>query len=161
VDTNELGLSKNESENPDSGKSSSSNKPPDPVAIALLHDDLPEADVLYFRQSVRSRLAGDRLVEDNTGRFDQDLISSFPAGEPVRVVSPEAPAFHRAMHTSMFLLVDHAQLPGLGHPTEMRPLENPDPRRFVAAYDVDSLLLNRPITRLLGRTAIPPSWTEE
>jgi transglutaminase-like putative cysteine protease len=163
VDTNELGLAKGEDQSDSSsGGGSSGGKPPDPVAIALLHDDLPEdADVLYFRQSVRSRLAGDRLVEDNSGHFDQDIIASFPAGEPVRVASPEAPAFHRAMHTSMFLLVDHAQLPGLGQPTEMRPLENPDPRRFVAAYDVDSLLLNRPVGRLIGRTAMPAAWTEE
>jgi hypothetical protein len=158
VDTNELGLAKNESDQ--KNDSSSGGRPPDPVAIALLHDDLPEADVLYFRQSVRSRLAGDRLVEDNSGKYDQDVIAGFPAGAPVRIASPQAPAFHRRMRTSMFLLVDHAQLPGLGHPVEMRPLENPDSRRFVAAYDVDSLLLARPIARLIGRTAAPAAWSE-
>ena len=160
VDTNDLGLTKNEDKS-SSSSSQSGQKPPDPVAVALLHDDLPEADVLYFRQAVLSHLSVDRLAADTTGRFDKDVIGGFPSGAPLRVESPQEPAFHRRLHTSMFLLVDHAQPIGLGDPLEMQALENPNPRRFVAAYDVDSMLLVWPIGRLVGRSATPRAWSAE
>jgi hypothetical protein len=168
ADTNGLGLSKGEKDDKggdkgdgDGGGSSSSKKPPDPVAVVVLHDDLPEADVLYFRQAVLSRFNVDRLVEDSSGQFDRDAIAVFPSGgEPQRGVSTQSPAFHRLLHTSMYLLVDHAQPVGIGHPVELRALENPNPRRFVVAYDVDSMFLLRDIRRLVGRTAQPPDWSE-
>ena len=138
----------------------SSQKPPDPVAVAVLHDDLPDVDVLYFRQTVLSHLVGDRLIEDTSGQFDRDVPTSYPAGSPVLVTTPQVGAFHRTLHTSMYLLADHAQYPGLGFPTALKPLENPNPRRFVAAYDVDSQLALRPVERLLGRQALSPEWTE-
>jgi protein-glutamine gamma-glutamyltransferase len=61
----------------------------------------------------------------------------------------------------MFLMVDHAQLPGMGHPSELAMLENPDPRRFVTAYDVKSQVLIRPLERLFGRQAVPDAWPEQ
>ncbi|HKA91102.1 MAG TPA: transglutaminase-like domain-containing protein [Haliangiales bacterium] len=169
ADTNGLGLAKGDKDDKSDkdgkgdgdGGGGSSSRPPDPVAVALLHDDLPDADVLYFRQAVLSRFNVDRLVEDTSGRFDRDLIGAFPAGgEPLRGVSAQSPAFHRRLHTSMYLLVDHAQPVGIGHPVELRALENPDPRRFVVAYDVDSMFAIRDVRRLVGRTAQPPDWTE-
>src|SRR5262249_22440378 len=159
ADTNDLGLTKNEKE---SSSSSSSSKPPDPVAVALLHDDLPDADVLYFRQTVLSRFAVDRLVADSSGRYDEDVIGASPVGgPPVTIDSPESPSVHRRLRTSMFLLVDHAQPIGLGQPFEMHALENPNPRRFVAAYDVESWFPTWPIGRLVGRTAMPAEWSAE
>src|SRR5262249_34440164 len=155
--TNDIGLSKNE---PPPDQSNSSQRPPDPVAIAVLHDDLPDADVLYFKQAVLSRFAVDRLVEDGSGQFDQDVPRRFPSrAAPLDTDSPQAPAFHRMLHTSMFLLVDHAQPVSLGHPVELRALQNPNPRSFVAAYDVDSLFLTQDIKRLVGRPAVPAEWS--
>jgi hypothetical protein len=168
ADTNDLGLTKDEQDKDGQGGKDGKNgkgggnsqKPPDPVALAILHDDLPDLDVLYFRQSVRSRLVGDRLVEDTSGAFDRDLPRSLPAGVPLALDTPQAPALHRAVRTSMFLLVDHAQYPGLGAPSVFSPLQNPNPRRFVAAYDVESQLLLRTPERLVGHQAIPDSWTQ-
>lgn len=163
TDPNDLGLTKSEQERQDKedrGGKGGASKPPEPVAVAVLHDELPDAEVLYFRQAVRSRLLGDRLVEDTSGAFDLDVPTRFPAGAPVAVSTPQAPAFHRRLHTSMYLLVDHAQLFGLAYPVELSPLENPNPRRFVAAYDVESLFSIRPVERLLGHQALPPSWSE-
>lgn len=167
ADTNGLGLAKgdkadkNDKGDGDGGGGSSATKPPDPVAVAVLHDDLPDADVLYFRQAVLSRFNVDRLVEDGSGQFDRDLMGAFPSGgEPLRGVSSQSPAFHRRLHTSMYLLVDHAQPVGIGNPVELRALDNPNPRRFVVAYDVDSMFLVRDVRRLVGRTAEPPEWTE-
>ncbi len=139
---------------------SSGGKPPEPIAVAVLHDDLPDSDALYFRQAVRSTLVGERLVEDASGTFDTDVPTRFPAGAPVRVKTPQVEAFHRRLRTSMYLLVDHAQLFGVGFPEELAPLPNPNPRRFVAAYDVDSLFLIRPVERMLGRSSVPADWSE-
>ncbi len=161
--TDDLGLDgSKDDEKKDNQKpnKSSSSKPPDPVAVVVLHEDLPDADALYFRQSVRSRLVGDRLVADSSGLFDRDVPLGFPAGEPLKLVTPQAPPFHRRVRTSMYLLVDHAQLFGLSHPTMLTLLQNPNPRRFVAAYDVESLFLIRPIERLLGHQALPGSWSQ-
>lgn len=143
-------------------KSSKGNqRHPDPVAIAVLHDDLPEdADILYMRQAVRSRLAGDRLVEDNTGEFDRDVLSAYPTDRPVTGVSQQDPGFFHKLPTSMYLMVAHPEPFGIGHPIRYGPLENPDPRRFVAAYDVDSLYAPTDADRLMGRTALPAAWSE-
>ncbi|MBA3500382.1 MAG: hypothetical protein H0T65_08415, partial [Deltaproteobacteria bacterium] len=158
-DTNGLGLT---GESQGGGASSSNSRKPDPVAIALLHDDLEiDLDIMYFRQTVRSRLAGERLVEDQTGKFDQDVIVKYPAGAPVQARETQSMAFHARVPTSMFLMVSHPQPIGLGHPLGYSPLDNPDPRRFVAAYGVDSLVAIAEPGRLLGRLAVPITWTDE
>lgn len=157
-DTNGLGLTSDSSKS----SSSSSSRKPDPVAIALLHDDLEiDLDIMYFRQTVRSRLAGERLVEDNTGKFDRDVITKYPAGAPVTGVPTQSAAFHAKVPTSMFLMVTHPQPIGLGQPQVYTPLDNPDPRRFVAAYGVESLVPIAEPGRLLGRLSIPATWTED
>jgi len=143
------------------GKDASNSQLPLPVAIALFHDEVPSSDVLYFRQLVLSRLVGNRLVEDKSEEFDRDIISKFPAGQPVRVESPQNSAYHRRLRTSMFLLADHAQLFGLGHPFEMRPRDNPNPRQFVAAYDVESFFLVPDLTRLIGRPTGAAEWSQK
>ncbi|MFT3712395.1 MAG: transglutaminase domain-containing protein [Archangium sp.] len=143
------------------GGGSSGGKPPEPIAVAVLHDDLPDADALYFRQAVRSKLVGDRLIEDAAGTFDTDVPTQFPAGKPIDVVTPQVPSFHRKLRTSMYLLADHAQLFGVGFPTQFAPLPNPNPRRFVAAYDVQSDFGLRGVERMLGRTAVPEDWSAE
>lgn len=178
VDDNDLGLTKNDEDGEEKdGESSAdggsgdgkgngggggrSNKPPDPVAVALLQDDLPDTPVLYFRQAVRSRLVGDKLELDDSGRFDTDVPRVVPTAGSLEFPSPQSPLLHDTFRTSMFLLVDHAQLPGLGHVRGFTMLENPDPRRFVAVYDVTSSLLSRPPERLFGRQALPDSWSDE
>ena len=70
-------------------------------------------------------------------------------------------AFHAHVPTSMFLMVSHPQPIGLGQATQYTPLDNPDPRRFVAAYGVDSLVPIAEPGRLLGRLAVPMTWTED
>jgi transglutaminase-like putative cysteine protease len=147
----------------DDKRSGGGGRKPDPIAVVLLHQELAEdADILYFRQTVRSRLAGDRLVEDTSGAFDRDIITQFPAGAPVIAeATTQAPELHETFRTSMFLLVGHPEPFGLGHPTAYGPLDNPDPRRFVAAYDVESQVSTSDLSRLVGRTALPEPWTDE
>jgi transglutaminase-like putative cysteine protease len=144
------------------GGGGQSQKPPDPVAIVVLHDDLPEADVYYLRQAVLSRFAEDRLEEDTTGRYDTDVIRQFPsAAGPVDAPSLQAPELHQRVQTSVYLLVDHAAPFGIGHPYEVRALDNPNPRQFVGAYDVDSWLLTSDFERLAGHSSVPATWSED
>lgn len=156
-DTNGLGLTTEQQSSSGGGT-----RKPDPVAVGLLHDDLEvDIDIMYFRQTVRSRLTGERLVEDNSGKFDRDVLVKYPAGAPVQAVPTQSDAFHARVPMSMFLMVSHPQPVGLGHPQTYTPLENPDPRRFVAAYGVESLVAIAEPSRLLGRLAVPATWTEE
>ena len=131
------------------------------MAVVVLRDELPDTDVLYLRQTVLSRFAVDRLVEDTTSAYDKDIIRAFPTTVPLRAISPQEPSLHKELHTSVYLLVDHAQPFGLGHPLEVRGLENPNPRQFVAAYDVDSYFLDEDIGRLTGRNAGSSEWTPD
>jgi hypothetical protein len=129
--------------------------------VIVLRDELPDSDILYLRQAVLSRFNVDRLVADTSGHFDQDVITQFPSSVPIRVKSPEEPSLHHLMHTSVFLLVDHGQPFELGQALEVRQLDNPNPRQFVAAYDVDSYVLDEDLQRLTGHSAGDPTWSPE
>ena len=155
-DTNGLGLTTEQQSSGGGGRK------PDPVALGLLHDDLEvDLDIMYVRQTVRSRLTGERLVEDHSGKFDRDVLVKYPAGAPIDAVPTQSAAFHARVPMSMFLMVPHPQPVGLGHPQRYAPLDNPDPRRFVAAYSVESLVAIAEPSRLLGRLAVPVTWTDE
>ncbi len=162
--------------------------PPLPVAVALIHADYePAHGLLYFRQQVLSRFNGKRLVVDRSDRFDQDVITELPlnrsmhAGDKVpnivsqrirlidkllgvnfsKHVHVQDAGLHLRVPTSMFLLADHPQPFSLGASVEVRPRENPNPRRFVMAYDAISMLLSVPVNRLLGRQSVPDYWSDE
>ena len=153
----DLGLSK-ESESQRSRNRDNSHVP---VAVTILHDELPNAPVLYLRQGVRSRLMGRLLVADESGRYDEDIPRSLPKGAKETLPLPQAPEFHREVKTTMYLLADHGEPPGLGFPKEFTPADNPNPRRFRAAYDVTSLMALRTPDRLLGRSVVPRDWSPE
>lgn len=136
-------------------------KPPVPVAVAIFHDDHePQNGLLYFRQQVLSRFDGNHVVADNSGRFDQDVITVFPQTDPRAAAPVQNPDFHVRVPTSMFLLADHPQPLALTSSVEIKPLPNPDPRRFVSAYGAASLALTTSYKRLSGRPSVPPDWDE-
>ena len=139
------------------------NQRPSPVAIALLRDDFaPRNNVMYFRQVVHSSFNGHHLVRagSDTGR-DEDAITSFPGDRPAEAAPAQSTANHVLVPTTMYLLVDHPQPIGLGHPARYKRVQNPNPQQFVAAYDVKSRLLSVPTQRLLGRSSVPPDWSEQ
>lgn len=185
VATNGLGLTTNEqkakgdkSEDKDKdgkgkgggGGGQSSNDPysgdfsqnrPDPVAVAVFHEDYePPGQIMYFRQQVLSYYDGNHLSPDPSGVYDQDVITEFPQGETLQAAPTQDPAFHVEVPTSMFLMVDHPQPFALTNSVAVSPIENPAPQRFVSAYDVKSLALSMPQTRLVGRRSIPDGWDE-
>lgn len=139
----------------------SSNNQPDPVAVAVFHEDYePPGGLLYFRQQVLSWFDGNHLVSDPQKRFDQDVFVDFPTDAPVEAPLVQSPDFHVEVPTSMFLLVDHPQPFALTNSVKLEPLTNPAPNRFVSAYGVTSRVLSIPLHRLSGRRSVPDTWTE-
>ncbi len=138
-----------------------SSRQPSPVAIALLRDDFtPRNDVMYFRQVVLSSFNGHHLVRAGEG-WDEDVITAFPKEEPVKAARSQSAANHTQVPTTMYLLVDHPQPIGLGHPARYKLVQNPNPQKFVAAYDVKSQVLSVPTQRLLGRASVPDGWSKK
>lgn len=133
--------------------------PPQPVAIAILRDDYEARDgVIYFRQRVLSDYNGLHLTADRTE--DRDVITSLPAATVLEALPTQAAEAHTVVPTTMYLLVDHPQPPALTHASRIKLVENPNPRQFVAAYEVESQVLSVPPLRLLGRRASARAWDE-
>ncbi len=134
--------------------------PPNPVALATFHDDFePKDPVLYFRQNAESKFDQTHLTPDTSGQFDTDLITKFPTNGPIDAPKRED-AYFKKVPTSMFLISDHPEPVALSHASELRPLDNPNPNLFVAAYEATSESLDTDWSRLVGRKSIPDSWDE-
>lgn len=134
--------------------------PPQPVAIAILRDELEARDgVVYFRQRVLSKYNGVHLTASDD--HDHDVISKLPQKGVARATPTQVAEHHTVLPTTMYLLVDHPQPPALTHAQRIELVENPNPRQFVAAYEVRSQVLAVDPRRLLGRRSIPESWSAE
>ena len=145
----------------DSSQNSPQNRPPTPVAVAVFHDDYsPEQGILYFRQQALSYFDGVKLVADSAQEFDLDVLTRFPNQEGEKAQATQSPENHIKVSTSMYLIDEHPTPPALTHATEIKPLANPAPQRFVKAYAVHSLVPAVPLARYVGRRSIPDSWSE-
>ncbi|MHB2020486.1 MAG: transglutaminase domain-containing protein [Candidatus Xenobia bacterium] len=140
----------------------SANSANPPVAVVLLHSDHdPASGYYYFRSTAFSQYNGQRLVRDESGVADRDLIDTFPSGS-VAVAAPQAAAStFQTLDTTVALLTDHTRPFGLINPTMFREANNPDPKRFQRAYDVTSQALTRGLVQLLGYPSGDPSWSPE
>jgi hypothetical protein len=133
---------------------------PQPAAVAVLRDDFePRDGVVYFRQRTLSRYNGVHLTAD--ARQDADVLVDYPSEEVVEAPHVQAGAAHVEVPTTMYLVVDHPQPVALTHAQRLRMVDNPNPRRFVAAYEVESKVLAVPSGRLLGYHSMPASWSAE
>lgn len=152
----------NGNSNNNSGGGGGQPPPPDPVAVSVFHATYePPSGILYFRQQVLSKYDGHHLVADPEQRFDTDVITTFPSDTDLAAAPVQNPDFHTRVPTSMYLLVDHPQPFALTNSVEIGPRQNPDPRRFVAAYSVTSLVPSLSYGRLVGRSSLGSAWTEE
>ena len=133
---------------------------PSPVAIAILRDDFdPPGELMYFRQAALSTYNGHHLVSGSGEGWDGDVLAEFPREVELRAPPVQSPAEHLLVPTTMYLLVDHPQPMALSHALRLSPATNPNPQQFVAAYDVQSMVLSVSPQRLLGRRSLPPSWS--
>jgi len=137
------------------------NQDPQPVALVTFHDDVETKDgIFYFRQQVLSSFNATHLAADKTGDFDKDVFQNFPLTGPIEAPHSQEAGAHVRVPTSMFLMADHPQPVALSHAVSLAPRENPNPRLFVAAYEVVSMMPSTDWSRLLGRTSGETGWTE-
>ena len=146
-------------------------KPPDqdqdqkqtPVAVVLLRDDYqPPLGYYYFRQTAFSQFNGQRLVADTTGLHDIDLIDHFPT-EKTAIKSPvrrNAAAF-QTLRTFVALVESHTKPFGMVDATQLAPANNPDPEKFVRAFDVESDVITLPVTTFMNCRSGNPEWKQE
>jgi hypothetical protein len=143
-------------------KNPPNSKDPQPVALVTFHDDIESKDgILYFRQQVLSSFNASHLAADASGQHDRDVMQTFPLAGPVESEHRQEVGAHVRVPTSMFLMVDHPQPVALSHAVSLAPRDNPNPRLFVAAYEVMSLMPSTDWSRLLGRTSGVETWTDE
>lgn len=147
----------------DGGGGGGSPPPPNPVAVAVFHATYePPAGILYFRQQVLSKYDGHHLVAEAEPQFDTDVITTFPSDAELTAAPVQNEDFHTRIPTSMYLLVDHPQPFALTNSVSIAPRQNPDSRRFVAAYSAVSLVpAQSSNARLVGRSSVGADWTEE
>ena len=113
----------------------------------------------YFRQNAFSQYNGTKMVADTSGLYDRDVATEFPGSTPVEPEVPSLdPELFRELETKVALMTDHAKPFALVNPTKWTAAPNPDPKRFQKAYEVHSLVLDKPIKEILGRRAGSPSW---
>ena len=117
--------------------------------------------ISLFAQQVLSKFDGKRLVADPSTAFDGDVIREFPYRQARKAKRGGSDEHHKRIPTSMFLMADHPQPVALSASTEITPRPNPSPRRFVAAYDVISMVPSIPIHRLVGRPSVPDTWSAQ
>lgn len=136
--------------------------PPHPIAVAVFHATYePPNGILYFRQQTLSKYDGHHLVAEPEPRYDVDVITTFPSDTELEAAPVQNPDFHKRVPTSMYLLVDHPQPFALSSSVSIAPRQNPDPRRFVAAYSATSLVPALTDGRLVGRQSVDADWTAE
>lgn len=133
-----------------------------PVGVVLFHDDYsPPNGVYYFRQGAFSQYNGRRLVAATRGDVDTDVASGFPlAPTRVETVEPQ-PWARRKIETTVALLTDHIRPIGLEAPIELRPSQNPDPRRFRRIYRVWSAATDLDYGMLVGAPVGDAAWSAE
>ena len=153
-DSDELSFKDNSNDSP--------NENP-PIAVVVFRDDYtPDTGMYYFRQEAFSQYNGTKMVFDTSGKYDRDVAIRFPGREPEKPqVPPLEKGLFRELETRVALITDHAKPFALVNPTEWRSTANPDPKRFQKAFDVKSLVLDKPINEVIGRPAGEADWSVE
>lgn len=134
-----------------------------PIAVVIFRDDYtPDSGMYYFRQNAFSQYNGTKLVADTSGLYDQDVARNFPGAVPVEPKVPELDKeLFRELETKVALLTDHAKPFGLVNATKWTATGNPDPKRFQKAFEVTSMVLDKPLAEVIGRRAGNPSWDQD
>lgn len=156
-----VGMENKEGESPLSFQSAVG-KTKQPAALVRLennYSDNPWSPMLYLRESALSLFKAGELVRSDP-RFDQDVPPLFPGAVYNGPSRPTGP-FRNKLAQSIYLLTKHSSLFAVDFPQEIRTLKNPDPQRFIAAYQA---LSYAPITSrqdLLGLEVKDPAWDKE
>jgi transglutaminase-like putative cysteine protease len=133
----------------------SSQNQPRPVAILNFETDYePELGYYYLRQSTFSRFNGGKLVTSAT--HDRDAAENFQERQITRMPRPG----DRRVTAKVALLTEHPRPFGLVDPVAYRPEANPDPKRFLRAYWMQSAAPRIQFERLINNGTGDPAWSD-
>jgi protein-glutamine gamma-glutamyltransferase len=147
--------------------SSSGSNPP--VAVVIFRQDYTSPlGCYYFRQTAFSQFNGLRFVQDTSGAADRDILDSFPAQKtnilstsPMRPESAGGTSYFEFLDTTVALLANHSRPFFMVNAVSAAPRNNPDPGRFVRAYDARSAVISKKLPDLkqcrLGSAAWGPA----
>lgn len=120
------------------------NEKPKPIAVVRFDDSTKTiGEQFYFRQAVLDRFDGRRFVRSSTPVRKDDARHSGPI-----------------VHTTVALLADHSDPFELVNGLSVKPVPNPDPSRFVRAYEVESAPAGGRLTLMSKFTGIDWSARE-
>ncbi|MGA2262747.1 MAG: transglutaminase-like domain-containing protein [Acidobacteriota bacterium] len=143
-----------------------------PMAVIIFRDDYATPlGYYYFRQTAFSQFNGRRLVQDTSGLADKDILDTFPARTtqiPTGVEQAESagregkPDFEFLSYT-VALLASHNRPFFLVNGISAAPRANPDPNRFLRAFDARSAVITKNLPgltqcRLGSATWGPDLW---
>jgi protein-glutamine gamma-glutamyltransferase len=146
----------------------SSNSNP-PVAVVIFRQDYTSPlGNYYFRQTAFSQFNGLRFVQDTSGAADRDIPDSFPAQKtnilstaPMRPEHTGDTSYFEFLDTTVALLASHSRPFFMVNAVSAAPKNNPDPDRFVRAYDTRSAVISKKLPDLtqcrLGSAAWEPA----
>jgi transglutaminase-like putative cysteine protease len=140
-----------------------------PVAVVIFRQDYTSPlGYYYFRQTAFSQFNGLRFVQDTSGAADRDILDSFPAQKtsipsaaPMLPESMGRPSYFEFLDTTVAMIASHSRPFFMVNAMSATPRNNPDPNRFVRAYDARSAVISKKLSDLtkcrLGSAAWEPA----
>ena len=145
------------------GFHSATGKTKQPAALLRLEGDYEEnpwAPMLYLRENALSKFNGRELVIADRSRYDLDAPLIAP-GATYQKSSLSSEINRREITQSVFLLVQQKTPFALDYPILFRPLKNPDPERFTAAYQALSRAPVLSLQEIIDEKVLSSSWSKE
>ncbi len=148
----------------------SSNAMNPPVAVVIFRDDYTSTlGYYYFRQTAFSQFNGLRLVQDTSGIADRDILDAFPTAstdistgtEQSQPVSKDGKPYFAFLNTTVALLADHSRPFFLVNAVSATPRANPDPNRFLRAFDARSAVVNKNLPGLTDCRLGSAAWNHD
>lgn len=143
-------------------------RPQNPQNLALVlvqfYQDYKNPDgYYYFRQKAQSQFNGHRLIEDTSGKYDQDILSANDPNASVKLnrEPTENDPHFKLVETDVFVLAEVSNPFGLDATYQIKELTNPNPRYFSKAYKAYSMAPTYSIKDLMAMDLRLPDWSQE
>jgi protein-glutamine gamma-glutamyltransferase len=139
-----------------------------PVAVVIFRDDYTSPlGYYYFRQTAFSQFNGIRLVQDTSGMADQDILGTFPSGpaqipgtaDQVESEAGKGKPYFEFLRYTVALLENHSRPFFMINGVSTSPRTNPDPNRFLRAYDGRSAVVARNLPELTKCRLGSAAWS--
>lgn len=134
-----------------------------PAALVRLEGDYernPWEPMLYLREGALSEFNGNELVIARNV-FDTDVPRLQPGENFSTPFPPEAISNRSPITQSIFLIAEHTAPFALDTPYDIQVLKNPDPNRFLLAYQAKSLAPTIPLAELMNYEIGDLHWSAE